>query len=229
LVLSQLGEADLDRLTGHLQRVELSVRMKIEAPHKAITHVYFVEDGIVSVVATGPQRQTIEVGVVGYEGLTGVPVILGADRSPFEVYVQVPGQALRIAAAHLLRAMAESPSLCAILFRHAHVFHVQVSYTALANGRAKLEERLARWLLMAQDRMRCDQLRLTHEFLAMMLAVRRPGVTVALAMLQKQGLLAVHRGSITIVDRAGLEAVADKYYGAPEAELKRLIGSPRRG
>lgn len=223
-ILSHLAPADLGLMRGHLTRVGLELRQRIEAPNKPITHVMFVEQGIISVVATGPRRLTIEVGVIGFEGFTGVPVVLGGDRSPLDTYVQVAGEALSITVDAFRAVMLESPALVTVLNCHSQIFMTQIAQTALANGRAKLEERLARWLLMAQDRMESPELLLTHEFLALMLAVRRPGVTVALSLLQDQGLVKVLRGAIVIVDREGLETVADKFYGVPEAELKRLLG-----
>lgn len=223
-VLKCLTAADLALLKALLVRVDLPIRHRLETPHKPISHVNFVESGIVSIVTTGPRRLPIEVGVVGYEGFTGVAVVLGGDRSPLDVYVQVAGSAYQITIEDLQKAMAESATLGPALNRFSQVFITQISQTALANGRAKLEERLSRWLLMAQDRLQSDELPLTHEFLALMLAVRRPGVTVALSQLQDQGLLTVHRGAITINNRAGLLSIADKYYGVPEAELDRLLG-----
>lgn len=222
-VLTSLHNSDLALLQAHFEHVELPVRFRVETPNKPISHVYFVEHGIVSVVTTGPKRLPIEVAVVGYEGFTGVAVVLGGDRSPLDTYVQVAGDGYRIGIDELQQAISESPTLGSSLNRFSQAFMTQVAQTALANGRAKLEERLARWLLMAQDRLQSDDLPLTHEFLALMLAVRRPGVTVELSKLQVRGLLKVRRGAITIVNREGLLKIADKFYGIPEAELERLI------
>jgi len=215
-VLMSLTERDLALLQAHFEYVELPVRFRIETPNKPISHVYFVERGIVSVVTTGPKRLPIEVAVVGYEGFTGVAVVLGGDRSPLDTYVQVAGQGYRIDVDALQRAIADSPTLANLLNRFSQAFITQISQTALANGRAKLEERLARWLLMAQDRLQSDDLPLTHEFLALMLAVRRPGVTVELSKLQVQGLLRVRRGAITIEDRQGLLKIATNFTAFPK-------------
>lgn len=225
--LLMLERADFAALKPHLEPVDLRLRQKIDLPGRPITHVYFVEHGIVSVVAIGPNRLPIEVGVVGFEGFTGLPAVLGGDRSPLDTYVQVAGSANRIEVAALTGAMERSPSLTAALNRYVQAFLVQVSQTALANGRARLEERLARWLLMAQDRLQSDELSLTHEFLALMLAVRRPGVTVALSLLQDQGFVKVKRGKIVILQREALLEIADKFYGVAEAETDRLLGSAR--
>jgi CRP-like cAMP-binding protein len=223
-VLLNLTASDLRLLEPHLELVDIPVRYKIETPNKPISHVYFVENGIVSITTMGPQRLPIEVTVVGYEGFTGVSVILGGDRSPLDTYVQVAGQAHRIPIGVLQRLIAQNSTMAGTLNRYSQVFLTQIAQTALANGRAKLEERLARWLLMAQDRMQSDELSLTHEFLALMLAVRRPGVTNALTSLKAQGHVKVRRGRILILNRDGLLAVAGKFYGVPEAELLRLLG-----
>ena len=145
--------------------------------------------------------------------MTGLAVVLATDRSPHETFMQMGGRGRRVAAADLRRAMEQSASLHRCLLHYAHAFFVQTAHTAMANGRSKIEERLARWLLMAHDRIDGDQLTLTHEFLARMLGVRRPGVTVALNFLEKSGLVQAHPGVISIIDREGLEASAKGVYG----------------
>jgi CRP-like cAMP-binding protein len=227
-ILTSLASSDLDLLVPHLEPVQLTMRQKLELPNKPISQIYFVEHGIVSVVAAGPRRQSIEVGLIGLEGYTGWPVVIGGDRTPLETFVQVPGNAQRISAAHLRRALSDSSSLQLSMCKHIQAFISQVSQTALANGIGKIEERLARWLLMAQDRMQTSELEITHEFLSMMLSVRRPGVTVALSLLQARGVLNVKRGVILIIDRQGLEKIAAKFYGVAESETERLLGQPIR-
>lgn len=148
---------------------------------------------------------------------------MGADRSPHETYMQVAGAGRRISAARVQLAMSQSKSLQKVLPRHGFAFAVQTAQTALANGRHKIEERLARWLLMAHDRVDGDSLHLTREFLALMLGVRRSGVTVALNSLEKDGLIKTQRGGVLVVDRTGLEASANGAYGTSEAELRRCV------
>ena len=155
--------------------------------------------------------------------MTGVAVILGTDRSPNETFMQLAGAGWRMPADRLRDAQARSVTLSRDFLRYAHLFLVQTSQTALSNGRSKIDERLARWLLMAHDRADSDQLKLTHDFLATMLGVRRPGVTVALSLLERQGLIQVHRGVISLIDRKGLEELSNGAYGAPEAEARRLF------
>jgi CRP-like cAMP-binding protein len=195
----------------------------IQSPDAPIENAFFVESGIVSVVASSGGRG-IEAGLVGREGMTGVALIMDDYRSPDEVFVQVPGAAQRIAAGDLRTAIAASGTLHRLLLRYARAFMVQITQTALANGRAKLEQRLARWLLMARDRLDARAMPLTHEFLALMLCVQRPGVTVALQEMEGKGLIRLKRGAVSIADGAGLKRLAGAYYGVPEREYARLIG-----
>jgi CRP-like cAMP-binding protein len=142
-----------------------------------------------------------------------------------ETLVQSSGTALRITAEALREMMAASPSLSASLLRYVNVFMVQGSQTALANGRGRLEERLARWLLMWDDRLRHSTLHVTHEFLALLLGVRRPGVTDTVAVLESKGLIRATRAEVTIRNRSGLKLLANGFYGVPEAEYDRLLGA----
>ena len=155
--------------------------------------------------------------------MTGTPVLLGTDRTPHECFIQTPGASLRIRADGLRRAMATSASLHQHLLRFVQALTVQIGQTALSNGSHRIEERLARWLLMCHDRLDGDELSTTHEFLSLMLGVRRAGVTVALQALEDRGLIATKRGQVTVRDRAKLEAMAGDRYGVPEAEYTRLI------
>jgi len=223
-LLAVLPAVDLNRLQPSLELVDIEARQVLEMPGEAIIHVHFVESGLVSVVGTTEPDHRIEVGMVGHEGMTGLGVVLGDDRSLNEALVQSSGSAWRIATPALHKAMSESPTLTATLLRFVHVFFSQASQTALANGRGKLDERLARWLLMWHDRLRDDNLTITHEFLALLLGVRRQGVTVALHDLEGRGLIKSTRSLVKILDRAGLQRAANGFYGAPEAEYDRAIG-----
>jgi CRP-like cAMP-binding protein len=197
--------------------------MRLETPRRPIEHVYFPESGFISVVADGTLPHQVEVGLIGREGMTGLAIVHGVGRSPCETYVQNAGRALRIPASDLTRAMDQSASLRAHLLQYAHAFLVQVMQTAKSNARGKIDERLARWLLMAHDRLESDQLNITHEFLAVMLGVRRPGVTLALNLLEKAALVSTHRGGISIKSRAGLKRAANGAYGVAEAEFNRVF------
>lgn len=166
----------------------------------------------------------MEVGLIGYEGMSGIAVVLGGDQSPHSTYMQVAGEGQRIAANELRKAMDVSHSLRTLLLRYAQVFMVQTAHTAIANARAHIDQRLARWILMAHDRTRNDDLSLRQEFLALMLGVRRAGVTEAVQSLKRQKLIEGPRNHIIVLSRQGIERVAASSYGTPEKEYRRLIG-----
>jgi CRP-like cAMP-binding protein len=222
-ILAHLSAEDFALLASHLTPTDLPLRKQLEAINKPIEHVYFIEKGFASVVANGHGRG-VEVGLIGREGMTGLAVIMATDRSPHETYMQLAGAGQQMAAAHLSEMMDKSSTLRRALLNFGHTFLVQTASTALANSRSKIEERLARWLLMASDRAG-QGLNLTHEFLAIMLGVRRPGVTIAMSFLEGRGLIHTQRRVISILDREGLEGAANGAYGAAEAEFSRLFGS----
>ncbi|WP_027059857.1 Crp/Fnr family transcriptional regulator [Mesorhizobium loti] len=224
-LLLHMSADDLALLEPHMQRCELPLRMMLVIPNVPIEAVYFIEQGIGSIVASTPSGHEAEVGFVGFEGMTGAPLVMGDDRSAHACYVQLEGQAIRIDAAPFNAALTESPSLRLFLLRFVNALQTQTGCTALVNARLKLEERLARWLLMCDDRVPGESLAITHEFLAIMLGVRRPGVTVALQLLEGRALIRSRRGEIVIRDRAGLLELANGGYGEPEAEYARLIGT----
>jgi CRP-like cAMP-binding protein len=222
--LAALTPADLRLLQPHLKPLALKLRYEMEKPHKPIDDVYFMDEGIASVVAVQTQGTRVEVGLIGYEGMSGTAVVLGNHRSPHETYIQVAGEGQRISSVELRRAMKASESLHGLLLKYVQAFMVQTAHTAIANARAKLDERLSRWILMAHDRIAGNTLALTHEFLALMLGVRRAGVTEALHSLISQNLLEARRGEIIVLNRKGIERKAGMSYGSPEAEYRRLIG-----
>ncbi len=223
-LLASLSPPDAESLSRDLEPIELPFRFQLQQPHRAIEHVYFPDDGIVSVVAAGAPGQQIEVGIIGRDGLSGHPLLLGANRSPNAAYMQVAGHGRRIRADKLRAALQRSEAMRELLLRFVQAFIVQASHTALANGRSKIESRLARWLVMAHDRLESDRIALTHELLAVMLGVRRPGVTVTLQKFESAGLIETRRSAIIITNRPELEKLADGVYGVPEAELERLTG-----
>jgi CRP-like cAMP-binding protein len=223
-LLSRLSPEDFLLLQPNLKRVDLPLRKQLEQPNRAIDQIYFPESGFASVVADSSDDRSIEVGLIGFEGMTGLAVLMGTDRTPHRTFVQSPGEGLRISAGSLRRAIEHSRSLHRTLLLFAHAFALQVTNTAMANGRSKIEQRLARWLLMAQDRIGKDEVSLTHELLSLMLGVRRPGVTVALKLLEEAGVVRARRGVISITDRRGLERLADRTYGVAEAEYRRMLG-----
>jgi CRP-like cAMP-binding protein len=222
-LLWSLSKADFTLLKPHLETVVLPLRLILEESQKPIRHVYFPEAGIVSIVASGAHKREIEVGIIGREGMTGINVLLGSDRSPNRTYMQVAGSGQRITASHLREALEMSASLQRAFLRFVQTFMQQTAHTVLANGQGTVEMRLARWLLMGQDRIDGNELSLTHEFLALMLSVRRPGVTLALQELERRALIQTKRSVIIIRDRDGLIKLANRLYGVPEAEYRRLI------
>ena len=219
-----MTEADRRLLAPHLVAEDLPVRRDLEKPNKRIDSVFFIETGIASVVAVQPNGGHIEIGIIGCEGVTGAAVVLGDDRTPYATYMQVAGRGLRIGAEPLREAIRKSNSLHGILLKSIQAFMLQTSHTAVANARGNIHVRLARWLLMAHDRLPDAELPLTHEFLSMMLAVRRPGVTEAINVLKRDKLIDAARGTIVVRNRKGLEKIAANFYGVPEAEYRRLMG-----
>lgn len=223
-LLEKLSDEDWRQVEPRLESVDLAHRQEIENAHLPIQYAYFPTNGIISIVAKTSDGQQIEAGLVGREGMTGLAIVMSNHRSPNDAIVQVSGEAQRISADNLRAALSESEGFRQLAQRFAQVLMVQVAQTALANGRAKIEERLARWLLMAQDRLDEGSLQMTHELIALMLGVRRPGVTDAINDLEGKGLIRSGRGVVTVVNRKGLEAAAGGLYGVPEAEYRRLIG-----
>jgi CRP-like cAMP-binding protein len=211
-VLAQLSAKDFGLLEPKLEPVDLPLRLVLEKRGKPIKAVYFPENGFASVVATSAKNRAIEVGVIGRDGMTGVAVVLGSDRADDETFIQAAGHGHRIQADHLRESAAKSSTLQSSLLRYVQTFLTQTKQTAVANGSSTIEARLARWLLMADDRIQGDELPLTHEFLAMMLATRRPGVTVAFQELEKAGLISRRRGRVVILDRESLEGMSKCTY-----------------
>jgi CRP-like cAMP-binding protein len=225
-LLAKISLGDLDLLRPHLEPVQLDIRHLLETANEPIEQVYFVESGFASVVAKDADNHESEVGIVGREGVTGISVLLGNHRSPNDTFIQMAGSGHLLAGDALRSAMAKSTTLRDTLLRFVHSMTIQMAHTAVANSKVKIEARLARWLLMAHDRVDGDRVDLTHEFLAVMLGVRRSGVTEALQVLEGRNLIHTARGKVTIRNRKGLEKAANGSYGVPEAEYARLMDEP---
>ena len=222
-LLKVLSPDDFALLQPHLEPVPTELRQELIKPHDPVQQLYFPEVGFGSITSSGSGVQA-EVGIVGREGLVGaIPMLLGSDRTPHECFVQNAGEMLRIDTAALCAAVSQSASLHRLLLRYVHVQFVQTAQTAFANACYTLDVRLARWLLRCQDRLDGTDLQITHDFLSIMLGVRRPSTTLAVQALEGQGLIRARRGKITILDREALEELADDSYGMPEAEYVRLI------
>jgi CRP-like cAMP-binding protein len=209
-LLGALAREDLDGLRPHLEPVPLPHKQILVNPNTPVDHVYFPEEGMVSLVQPLENGAMIEVGVIGNEGLVGMPVLLGADTSPLEAGV-------------FREEVGRSTALLGLLLRYVQALHVQVSLSAACNGRHTLPERLARWLLTARDRAASDRMPVSHEFLGMMLGVRRAGVTVAVGTLKAAGLIRNSHGQVTILDRRGLEGACCECYHTVRNEYQRLV------
>src|SRR3954462_14907477 len=223
-LLTALPADDLARLRPRLEAVELPFRKVLHAPGEPIEAIYFPETGWASMLAYLENGDAAEVGLVGYEGMVGLPVLLGADHDDIEAMVQCPGTALRIDAQAFREELERIPAFRTLLLRYALVHHGQVARTAACNGRHHTDQRLARWMLMAHDRSEADEFPMTHEFLSMMLGVRRAGITVAAGTLQKAGLIRYERGRMQVTDRPGLEAASCECYGIARRASDRLLG-----
>jgi CRP-like cAMP-binding protein len=225
-LLAALPADDLARLRPRFEAVELPFRQVLHEPGKPITSVYFPETGWVSMLAYMEDGDAAEVGLVGNDGMVGLPVLLGGDSDDLEAMVQAPGTALRMDTAALREELGRIPTLRTFLLRYALVHHGQVARTAACNGRHHIDQRLARWLLMAHDRARTDEFPMTHEFLSMMLGVRRAGISTAANTFQKASFIRYERGCIEVTDRPGLESVACECYGIARRAQDQLLGTP---
>lgn len=228
ILLQAMPADDYARLEPYFKRIPLPVRLQLHEAGRAINYVYFPEDGIVSIVAVSLEGKPCEVGIFGREGMSETATVLGTDHSPHEAYMQSAGvSGLRLPTMVLNDAFERSTTLRRHLLRYVQAMMIQLS-SSIAAASHTIEQRLARWLLMCDDRLDGDEIPLTHEFIAMMLGVRRPGVTIALEHLEGLRLVAKRRGIIVIADREGLEALAVGSYGLAEAEYERLIGRDMR-
>jgi CRP-like cAMP-binding protein len=212
-VLAALPRKDYQRLAAHLEPVALVFGERLYEPGGAMRDVYFPGSCAVSLISQIAPGKAAEVGLVGNEGMIGIPVALGIKASPLLAVVQGTGTAMRMKAT-VFRKLSDTPALQREMFRFTHLLMSQVAQTAACNRFHVVNERLARWLLMTRDRVRSNEFILTHEFLGMMLGVRRVAVTQAATALQKQKLISYTRGRITIRDPKGLEARACSCYGA---------------
>lgn len=223
-LLAALPADSLARLRPQLAPVELEFRAVLHRPEEPIDAIYFPERGWCSMLAPMEDGDSAEVGLIGYEGLVGLPIVLGEPFDDVEAMVQCAGNGWSMKAAALRAAMEEDPALRTLLLRHALLHHTQVARTAACNGRHHIDQRLARWLLMACDRSHGDAFPMTHEFLSMMLGVRRAGVTTAAGVLQKAGFISYRAGRMTITDRPGLESATCECYGIARRASDRLYG-----
>jgi CRP-like cAMP-binding protein len=222
-LLKALSPDDFALLHPHLEPMTTALRQPLIKPHEPIQQLYFPEVGFSSITTSGSEGR-VEVGIIGREGVVGaMPVLLGSDRTPHDHFIQSAGEMLWIETEALCVAIGKSASLHKLLLRSIQVQFVQTAQTAYVNAAFNIDARLARWLLMCHDRLDGDDLRLTHEFLSMMLGATRSSTTLVVQALEGHRLIKARRGQITILDRKAMEAVAVGGYGLPEAEFARLI------
>jgi CRP-like cAMP-binding protein len=211
------------RLLPRMEKVNLPIRQVLYEPDTPIAHVYFPLSGVLSLLITLKGGETVEVATVGNEGMVGTPVFLGAERSPTKAVSQVAGQALKMRVDAFRRTLEELPEFAVALRHYTQGMVSQISQSIACNHVHGVRERMCRWLLMTHDRVGADEFHLTQEFLAQMLGVRRPSVTVAAGELARSGLISYRRGGIRIVDRAGLEAASCECYETVRQEFDRLL------
>jgi CRP-like cAMP-binding protein len=211
-LLAALPGREYRRLLPGFEPVTLTFGDVLYEPGEAIRHVFFPGTSLVSLLTLVDGHLALEVGLIGRDGVVGIPLVLGHDVSAVRALVQGTGTAMRMAAARFLKEFRRSPPLQRELYRYTHTLMAQISQTAACNRFHVVEERLARWLLMTHDRVKSDRFRLTHEFLGHMLGVRRVGVTKAAHALQERKLISYSRGDIAVLDRVGLEAAACACY-----------------
>lgn len=223
-ILAALPQHEFALVAESLTRVDLHLRQSMHLAGAEIEHVHFPESGFISAMAVLSDGAPLEIGLIGAEGVEGVSVILGATTAYSATMCQTPGAAHRMSVAALKRAEAEAPHFRKLLLRYIHAFHVQVSQTAACNTHHDIGQRLARWLLAAHDRSGGPDLSLTQELIAVMLGVRRATVSVAAGILKNAGLIRYQHGAITILDRAGLEAMACECYSVVVNAYRNLLG-----
>lgn len=211
-ILLNLSERDFGLIRKDLVNVELSRSQELILPGRKIEHCWFLESGVASIVATSAEGDETEVGIVGRDGMIDVATVLGADRSPLRSFIQIPGTGFRVPSSAVVQLAKASSTFKAQLDLYAYSYLIQVAHTALANASFGVEARLARWLLMCGDRVGDSDITLTHEFLSIMLNVRRAGVTLAIQSLEKAGFVRAQRGALKIINRAGLMSFANDAY-----------------
>lgn len=227
-LLAALSPDDKKALGSALEPVRLSFRETLMETDRPVTHVYFPTNGVVSLVNEPDPGEIVEVATIGREGVVGLPVVLGVDTAQNRAFVQVPGEGFRIATAPFLHFVEDHPDFRAVLLRYTLALLNQISQNVSCNRLHEVQERCARWLLQTHDRCDSDSFPLTHEFLGQMLGVHRPTVSIAAGMLQRAGLIRYARGTITILDRKGLEAASCSCYRFITREYKRLLGDERK-
>ena len=222
-LIELLPRQDRLRLLAVCEPVQLTLGTVLSEHGKPTRHVYFPTDAFISLIALVDGKPALEVGMVGREGMLGAQLALGVVTAPLHALVQGPGAACRITTAAFRKELARSATLQRVLHRYVYVLMAQTAASATCLRFHLIGPRLARWLLMTQDRAHSSSFRVTHEFLAYMLGVRRVGITGAASTLQRNGLIEYHRGDLTVLDRSGLEAAACGCYAADRKAYAELM------
>lgn len=222
-ILAALPREDFERFEAKLKPVRLALGETLYLPEQKMEYVYFVTRGVVSLLAALENGATVEAGVIGSEGMVGVPIILGADSSPNQALIQGEGDALRMSSNDARTEFRKGGRLSDLILRYTHTLFTQVAQTAACNRLHSIEQRLARWLLLTQDRVDSQEFVLTQDFLSRMLGVRRAGVSVAATTLKQAGLIDYHRGTMMVVDRKSLENYSCECYGIVRDEYDRYL------
>jgi CRP-like cAMP-binding protein len=222
-LLAALPQKDREALLSDCEQVELVFAEDLYLAGDIISHAYFPIEGFISLITPVEGNANLEVGLSGNEGMLGITLILDVDVAPFRALVQGAGSAFRITTALFRQQLAQSPALQQLLKRYLYVSIKQLAITGACTRFHLVEARLARWLLMTQDRAHSDHFHITHVFLAYILGVRRVGITKAASSLQKNKIISYQRGNITILDRAGLEAVSCKCYESDKETYQKIL------
>jgi CRP-like cAMP-binding protein len=223
-ILAALPPDELDRIQPALELVDMPLRKVVIDPNRPIEHVYFVEEGVVSMLGVMEDGTAVETATIGNEGMVGLPVFLGTDRTAAQAFTQVSGSAYRMEADAFREALERGGALPGLLARYTQAIITLIAQNSACNRVHTAEQRCARWLLLTADRAGRETVDLTHLFLSQMLGVRRATVTEIAGALQDRGLIDYSRGRITIVDRPGLEATSCECYRVILSEFDRLLG-----
>jgi CRP-like cAMP-binding protein len=225
-LLGYLSRSDSEVMAKYLEPVDLPKDFTLTLFDEPITYHYFLEAGVGSMVAVSPAGKKAEIGLIGHEGMVPFAAILGSARLPYDSMIQIAGRGQRIETAALRAVMADRPTIVDLFRRYIQSLITQIAYTALTNVSHNVDVRLARWLLMCHDRVEGAEFELTHEYMSVMLGVRRSSVTDALHVLEGEQFIFSRRGRVIIRDRPGLERFAGDAYGIPEREYDLMMRQP---
>jgi CRP-like cAMP-binding protein len=227
-ILNSIPEIEFNSIRSDLEPVELPNRLILHEAGEKFSFAYFLNEGMASIVVLTSDGRSVEIAIVGHDGLVGTPLVVGLNRGPYRSIMQISGNGFRIRADIFQEKLAAAPQLRAVLSRYVLTQGLQIAQIAACNRLHEIEQRLARWLLMCQDRVQSELLPITHEFLAQMLGTGRPSVSLAAGVLQKRGAIENSRGAVKILNRPELESSACECYRAIQ-QFNRTLISPENG